>query len=263
MSTAVEVLKPSTEVAEVKGQVETIEEVRVVSGPSIDVEKFEMQQRMARLFAASGAFQDIKGASETQAIALAFVKIALGDSMGFTPAESMSGIDIIKGRPAIGSQLRAARMQRAGYSWPQMVLNDKGCWLPLCKDGKPLMAPKRKPSGEVECDKDGKPIMAQVVVEFTEEHAKAAQLLGGSESMYKKHPRNMYFSRAITNAQKWHAPGILSGDIPSTEEVLSDPAYFEPPSRIAVPQRKSEAPCEGGDGGLLPGMAGETAKYPD
>jgi len=41
----------------------------------------------------------------------------LGEAMGFSAAESMTGIDIIKGRQAIGANLRATRMQRAGFSW--------------------------------------------------------------------------------------------------------------------------------------------------
>jgi hypothetical protein len=76
-------------------------------------ERFELEQRMAKLFAMSGLFTDIKGANQEMAIAQAYVKIALGSSMGFSPAESMQGIDIIQWRPAEGAHLRAARMQSA------------------------------------------------------------------------------------------------------------------------------------------------------
>jgi hypothetical protein len=41
----------------------------------------------------------------------------------------MTGIDIIQGRVSVGSSLRAARMQRAGYSWDILQLDDKGCRL--------------------------------------------------------------------------------------------------------------------------------------
>ena len=52
------------------------------------VARFQLEQRMARLFVASGLFSDIKGQTEEQAIAQAWVKIGLGASMGFSPAES-------------------------------------------------------------------------------------------------------------------------------------------------------------------------------
>jgi len=183
-----------------------------------DVHLFEMQQRQARLFAMSGLFADIKGQTQEQAIAQAFVKIALGDAMGFSPAESMTGIDIIQGRVAVGANLRAARMQRAGFSWapppgkkgPSAKITDKGCWLPLYYKGEPIL------------DSDGK----QVVISYTEEDAKAAGLL--AKDNYKKNPRNMYFARAITNAQRWYAPGVLGIDVLSTEEAI-DVTYTEVP----------------------------------
>lgn len=230
MAAATEVLKPTTDVT-----------VQQQSAPptvqvSPEMQKFEMQQRAARLFAASGLFADIKGVDQNQAIAQAFVKIALGDSMGFTPAEAMAGIDIIQGRPAIGSQLRAARMQRAGYRWRMDQLDEKGCVLTIFQGD-----------------------MVLGTSSFVEADAKAQNLLG--KDNWKKNPRNMFFARAITNAQRWYAPGVLSGEVLSYEEAADlEPV---PPARIAVPQRKNETPCEGGDG-LLPGLAtSESKTYSD
>jgi hypothetical protein len=42
-----------------------------------EIQKFEFQQRSARLFAMSGLFADIKGQTVEQSLAQAFVKIAL------------------------------------------------------------------------------------------------------------------------------------------------------------------------------------------
>lgn len=80
--------------------------------------ELDYKQRLAKMFASAGCFADVdrndKGEwfPEDVSIARAMIKIELGESMGFSPAEAMSGIDIIKGRPAIGAHLRAARMQQ-------------------------------------------------------------------------------------------------------------------------------------------------------
>jgi hypothetical protein len=58
-----------------------------------------------------------------------------------------------------------------------------------------------------------------VVITFGETEAARAGLIG--KDNYKKNPRNMFFARAITNAQRWYAPGILSINILSAEEVES------------------------------------------
>ncbi len=167
--------------------------------------ELDYKQRLATAFAKSGCFADIKGQSEPEAIARALVKIELGEAMGFTPAESMTGIDIIQGRVAVGANLRAARMQRAGYSWPEMILNETGCWIPLRLNGQTMV------------DGEGKPVM----VAFTKSDAQTAGLIG--KDNYKKNPRNMFFARAITNAQRWYAPGVLGIDILSIEEARDLP----------------------------------------
>jgi hypothetical protein len=192
------------------------EELILESRMSVDMQKFRMQQRMARLFFQSGLFADIKGKSEADAIAAAFTKIAIGESMGFTPAESMQGIDIVQGRPTIGASLRAARMQRAGFSWQFLRFDDKGCELKVYG-----------PTG-VELG----------VCSFTHEDAARSGLVG--KDNYKKNPKNMYFARCITNAQRWYAPGCLSADILSTEEAVDLEPYRMEPAEIPMPTRKSD-----------------------
>lgn len=171
------------------------------------MEDFTYKQRLAKLFAASGLFGDIKGSfGSDQAIAQAFVKIELGESMGFTPAESMQGIDIIQGRPAVGAGLRSARMKAGGYDWRFARHDDKGCKILLFKDGKPIL------------NADG----TQAAVEFND--ADAAHIMKGRDGAVKdnwrNHPKNMYFARAITNAQRWYAPEVLNPRILSEEEAI-------------------------------------------
>lgn len=179
------------------------------SSHQTDIQKFEFHQRTAKLFALSGLFADIKGQTLEQSLAQAYVKIALGDSMGFNPAESMTGIDIIQGRVAISANLRASRLQRSGYSWDILQLDDKGCRLAPRYKGEPLMAE--------ELDGDtGQARKVPVVVSFTAEDAQRAGLL--SKDNYKKNPRNMFFARAVTNLQRWYAPGVLTVNVLTVEE---------------------------------------------
>ena len=185
--------------------------IQVFQQKPAEIQTFELQQRAARLFAVSGLFADIKGQNPEQSIAQAFVKISLGESMGFNPAESMTGIDLIQGRVAISANMRAARMQRAGYEWDILQLDDKGCRLQLRYKGKVIM--REEVDG-----KTGEVSMVPAVISFTANDASVAGLLG--KDNYKKNPRNMFFARAITNAQRWYAPGVLSVSILSSEEVI-------------------------------------------
>jgi hypothetical protein len=173
-----------------------------------EVALFEMQQRQARLMVATGLFSDIKGESQEQSIAKAFFKIALGASMGFSAAESMQGIDIIQGRPAIGAHLRAARTEAHGITWPQMVISDKGCWMPLCMHGRPMLQPKIDPAtNAIAMGKDGLPVMVQTVVAFTMEDAMRMGLAG--KDNWKKQPQDMLFARCVTRVQRRYAPNAL------------------------------------------------------
>ncbi len=175
-------------------------------------ERFELEQRMAKLFAASGLFSDIKGASQEQAIAQAYVKIALGNSMGFSPAESMQGIDIIQGKPSVGAQLRAARMQRAGYTWTVDQCDWKGCTLTFYKGDKKLGA-----------------------ISYMEEDATKAGLIG--KDNWKKDAPSMFFARSITRGQRRFAPGVLSLDVMSTEEAIDHTDYALVPMASATEQK--------------------------
>lgn len=211
-----------------------------------EVAIFEMQQRQARLMVATGLFSDIKGESQEQSIAKAFFKIALGASMGFSAAESMQGIDIIQGRPAIGAHLRAARTEAHGITWPQMVISDKGCWMPLCLHGRPMMQPKIDPAtNAIAVGQDGKPVMVQTVVAFTMEDATRMGLAG--KDNWKKQPQDMLFARCVTRVQRRYAPNALGSSggrvLDMTEaqdgvfELPEVPEVTAPPSDLLTPQQ--------------------------
>lgn len=191
---------------------------------------FAFQQRRAKLFARSGLFAGAKDLTEEAAIAQAMVKIELGASMGFSAAESLQGIYVINGQTSIAAALRAARMQAAGWDWEIQWLGTEedcqGVRLWMSRHGKPLLKPVR--------DDDGHAIGAteQVSVAFTRADAEKMMTTIWGEARgekkrvsvlekdnWKMTPRNMYFARAITNAQRWHAPAALSCNLPSAEEI--------------------------------------------
>lgn len=146
-------------------------------------------EQLGKLMAASGFFQDARGAAQ------ACVKILAGREMGFPPIASMTGISIIDGKPATGANLLAASMKRAGYTWQVLQRDAKGCRLVVSFRGQ-LCGPS----------------------EFLEDDAKRANLLG--KSNWQRWPRSMYFARAITDAARTYAPEVFAGIPPYTAEEL-------------------------------------------
>jgi len=200
--------------------------------------EFDYKQRLAKMFANSGCFVDIDRDAngdflpEEMSIARAVVKIELGASMGFSPAEAMTGIDIIKGRVAVGANLRAARMQRAGYGWPGMICRDDGCWIPLEFQGKPMLQQQVDDKGSPVVNDKGEPVLVQVLVSYTKADADRAGLSG--KDNYKKDPSSMYYARAITRAQRRYGPGVLGVNVLDTYEA-EDLEPMSEASKTALP----------------------------
>ena len=152
-------------------------------------------ESLGAIFVASGFFADTR--SKAQAI----VKIIAGDEMGFGPMASMRGVHIIEGKPTIAADLIAAAIQRSKrYAYRVAQLDNNGCTINFYEavDGK--------------LEKLG-------ASTFDQADAKAAGLLGRKGDMYSKFPRNMYFSRALSNGARWYCPEIFSGAIYTPDEL--------------------------------------------
>lgn len=177
-----------------------------------EADKLEFQQRLAKMFAASGVFEGWEekkqNLSPQQRIAQAMVKIQLGEACGMTPVEAMQSIYLVKGRPTLDAQIRAARMKRAGYDWVFVQLNDKGCTLIPCHKNQPVTTLKN--GRQIRCfvDENGEPAR----VSFTEADARLAGLLPAKDdSSWKKYPVDLFFARAITRMQRRYASEVLNG----------------------------------------------------
>jgi hypothetical protein len=151
-------------------------------------------QRIGNILAASGYFTDARE------MAQAAVKVMAGKELGIPPVAAMMGINIIKGKVALGGNLIASRVRAHGYEYRHKQFDSKGCILTFWS--KPNAQGTRELLGESS---------------FTEDDAKAA---GVFTDMYKKYPRNMYFNRAISNGAKWYCPEVTCGMPVYTPEEL-------------------------------------------
>lgn len=138
--------------------------------------------------------------ADTADAAQAIVKVLAGREMGIGPIASMTGIYIVKGRVTMGANLIAAQLKRhPNYNYQVISLNDTGCELAFFE---------KRGNAMVEIGRS----------KFTQDDAKAAQLT--SSDNYRKFPRNMYFSRALTNGARWYCPDVFGGSPVYTPEEL-------------------------------------------
>jgi len=214
---------------------------------------YAYDKAMARDFAISGVFDDIRGQTSEQAIGAAMVKIQLGRSMGITAPDAMRYVYFTNGKPNVENELVAAKLQQAGYGWdPEFdyeEVADKGkrpwkkcvgCTLYLKKwDGatrtyKPML------------DRKGN----QVTQSFSladAEHAqiweKGKQIPLSDKFNYQSWPSDMYYWRCIARVKKYHAPHVLRGLRLKEEafDVIPGDAPPEMQAQLAVAPQEAPA----------------------
>lgn len=168
--------------------------IRTEHGLEIQPSQVTEVQRLGGLLAASGYFSDARE------MAQAAVKVMAGQELGIPPVAAMMGINIIKGKVALGGNLIASRIRAHGYEYRHKTFDNTGCTLVFFS--KPGPDGKREVLGESS---------------FTDADAKTAQI---SSDMYKKFPRNMFFNRAISNGARWYTPEVFAGAPVYTPEEL-------------------------------------------
>lgn len=136
---------------------------------------------LSEIFAQSGYFSDAKGAAQ------AAVKILAGRELGLKPIESMTGINIIKGKVQLSAVVMASVLKRTpGYDYKVLEHSETICKIDFIRNGQSLGVSK-----------------------FDVADARQAKLLDGDN--YKKYPRNMLFARAMSNGIRWFCPEVLGG----------------------------------------------------
>ena len=145
---------------------------------------------LGETLAKSGYFSDAKGAAQ------AVVKILAGAELGFGPIASMTGVHIVQGKPTLGANLMGAAIKRTGkYNYRVVTLNEQQCEIAFYEDGEEV----------------GRSAFAMA-------DAQRAGL--ANKDNWKKYPRNMLFSRCLSNGARWYCPDVFSGVTPYTPEEL-------------------------------------------
>ena len=160
------------------------------TGELVPVDDTRTKLVIAEQFARSGFFSDAREAAQ------AFVKIQYGAELGIGPGASMAGIHIVKGKPSLSASLIAARIKGSGkYDYRIKHHTDEKCVITFFE------------GGEVVGDAD-----------FTIEQAKKAGLVK-ADTPWVSYPKNMLFSRAMSNGAKLYCPDIFMGPIYTPEEL--------------------------------------------
>jgi len=184
-----------------------------VSG-SLTIRSMDDLSRMSGMLAKSGFFADCREASQ------AGVKVLAGLELGIPAFSAMTGIHIIKGKPAIGANLMAASVRKSGkYDYEEFEHSNTACRIAFYEaEFKPDIRQLKRQllRGEVTREEFESRVSAVSlgVSEFTVEDARKAQ----TQNM-DKYPKNMLFARAMSNGVKWFCPDIFLGPIYTPDEL--------------------------------------------
>jgi hypothetical protein len=219
-------------------------------------QNYAYDRALAREFALSGQFDDLKGATAEQAIATAMVKIQLGRSWGFNAADSMRYIYFANGRPSIENEIVAAKLQQGGYDWDVEWLEEEaqhkgkpwrrcvGCrlWIKKWNAQQQLYV--------AITDRNGEPVS----VAFTEADADHAQIWEKGKQIplsqkwnFQSWGRDMYYWRTISRVKKYHAPHVLRGGVSREEALEMMPLDTLRPPDLPVDLALPEGPADAAD----------------
>lgn len=179
--------------------------------------------KLGEMLAKSGFFKDSTDPAK------AVAKIMAGQELGIPPFAAMANIYIIEGKPVLSANLIAGMIKRSPkYDYRVEILTDHECHVEFYANGKPL--------GEAY---------------FSMDDAKRAGLSG--KDNWRKYPRNMLFSRCLSDGGKRYCPDIFITGIyvdgadfdavAPVEEI--DPKFVDIPAEpVANKQPAHERPDE-------------------
>jgi hypothetical protein len=179
----------------------------------IDIEEIK---RVAMMMVCSDFFQ--VGKDQTQAIAQIGVKILAGREMGYGAFASVQGIHVIQGKPTVSANLMAAAVKaHPRYNYKVVEMTDDKVSIQFYEDG--------QPSG---------------VSEFTKADATLAGLTG--KDIWKKFPRNMLFSRALSNGVRWFTPDVFNGSTMYTPDEIDADVTIDMATGEVITNGTQQAP---------------------
>jgi hypothetical protein len=171
------------------------EEIAVQPPPQLEEQLlFELDQRRAKAYAASGYWPDAK----TQAQAL--VKVEAGRELRLPAMLAMSEVHVIDGKPTLGAGAYAALVKASRrYDYRVLILTNERCAIRFME----------RRTGEVIGESN-----------FTLDDATKAGLL--NKGPWKQYPRNMLFARAMSNGVAWFCPDVTMGRVYMPDELGAD-----------------------------------------
>lgn len=145
--------------------------------------------RLAKVFATSGLFKDTRQAEQCA------VKMLAGMELGLAPMASMRSLHVFQGQVTLSAPLLASIIKRAKPRYNFKIRKHDAT---IC---------------EIEFFEDGE---SSGVSSFTIEEAKKAGL--ASKDVWQNYPKNMLFSRALSNGAKWYCAELFNGPIYTPDE---------------------------------------------
>jgi hypothetical protein len=171
----------------------------------VKIETIQDLNTLGKLLYGSGFFKDVAGASQ------AIVKVLAGAEIGLGPIASMTSIYIVEGKPSFSSNLIASKIKsHSEYDYKVESLDDKHCKVGIYQMQPAVSFREGEAAGSFQKIGD---------FEFTQKDAQAAGLTG--KNNWKKYPKAMYFSRAISQAARVFCPDVFHSVIPYTVEELA------------------------------------------
>lgn len=187
-------------------------------------DELEVMETIANILLKSGFYQ-VK--THEQAVAT----ILRGWGLGLSPADSLSGINILHGKLTMSSGLIAALMMRSGFYWKSISHTEQECII------------------EVFNASD----MSLGEASFTMEDAKRADLIRKNAN-WNVYPKDMLFARTISAAARRYAPVAFGGAVYTPDELEDSNKPVKNDRRLPV---QSPIPVE-----ELPASTPETTPAP-
>jgi hypothetical protein len=161
--------------------------------------------RVARAMAVSGMFNVAKRGGD-QGVASAFVQLLVGQELGISIGQAMSNIHVIDGKPTFSAALMGALVKRhPGYDYRIVESSDERCRVDWFELGQRL-------------DADGWPVRRLLgTSEFSMEDAERAGL--EKKDNWRKYPKAMLLSRAMTAGARAYAPDVFNGPVYTPDEI--------------------------------------------
>ena len=181
--------------------------------PQVDIEEIK---RVATMMVYSNFFAS--DGDQNRAIAQIGVKILAGREMGYGAFASVQGIHVIQGKPTVSANLMAAAVKaHPRYNYKVVEMTDDKVSIQFYEDG--------QPSG---------------VSEFTKADATLAGLTG--KDIWKKFPRNMLFSRALSNGVRWFTPDVFNGSTMYTPDEIDADVTIDMATGEVITNGTQQAP---------------------